>query len=298
MSMGAGKIHIFRTGTLPLRIPGIAGSFLLLFVESLADLGNPLFISGNVTVLSAQIFLAVAGEYDYQKASALAVVLLIPPSSFFSSRGTTFRGGPTSPCGKAHGGPHRGEGRLDQVALQSSSPTPSRPYHSPVHRDHLRFLQHRLGHRLFSHLEWWRQMFARASNRSSIRLPQYPRHGRIRAVLLGMIVAFPRGPKKFSGKEALDFTSNLGGAVPGTILGIVFVLSFSTTPWVLVVILYNGADAVFRRHGLLRRRRGSSRPPAGTRWEPALRYSEGFLGRLTCSTSSALCLMSSLRARA
>ena len=31
-SMGAGKVHIFRTVTLPLLIPGIAGSFLLLFV--------------------------------------------------------------------------------------------------------------------------------------------------------------------------------------------------------------------------------------------------------------------------
>ena len=77
-SLGAGKLHIFRTVTLPLLIPGIAGSFLLLFVESLADLGNPLFISGNFTVLSAQIWLAVAGEYDYQKASALAFVLLLP----------------------------------------------------------------------------------------------------------------------------------------------------------------------------------------------------------------------------
>jgi iron(III) transport system permease protein len=78
-SMGAGKLHIFRTVTLPLLVPGLAGSFLLLFVESLADLGNPLFIAGNVTVLSSQIFLAVAGEYDYQKASALAVVPLCRP---------------------------------------------------------------------------------------------------------------------------------------------------------------------------------------------------------------------------
>jgi len=78
LSLGANRLRIFRTVILPLLIPGLAGSFLLLFVESLADLGNPLFISGNVTVLSAQIFLAVAGEYDYQKASALAVVLLLP----------------------------------------------------------------------------------------------------------------------------------------------------------------------------------------------------------------------------
>ena len=77
-SLGAGRFHIFRTIILPLLIPGLAGSVLLLFVESLADLGNPIFIAGNLTVLSTQIFLAVIGEYDYQKASALSLVLLIP----------------------------------------------------------------------------------------------------------------------------------------------------------------------------------------------------------------------------
>jgi len=77
-SLGASKFHIFRTITLPLLIPGLAASFLLLFVESLADLGNPLLISGNVNVPSAQIFLAVAGEFDCQKVSTLAIVPLIP----------------------------------------------------------------------------------------------------------------------------------------------------------------------------------------------------------------------------
>ena len=76
--LGAGRLHIFRTIILPLLVPGLAGSALLLFVEALADLGNPLFIAGNLTVLSTQIFLAVIGEYDYQKASALSLVLLIP----------------------------------------------------------------------------------------------------------------------------------------------------------------------------------------------------------------------------
>ncbi len=46
-SLGASKFHIFRTVTLPLLIPGMAGSFLLLFVESLADLGNPLLDFGQ-----------------------------------------------------------------------------------------------------------------------------------------------------------------------------------------------------------------------------------------------------------
>ena len=71
LSLGASKWHIFRTVTLPLLTPGIAASFLLMFVESLADLGNPIFIGGNVTVLSTQIWMAVIGEYDQQKAAAL-----------------------------------------------------------------------------------------------------------------------------------------------------------------------------------------------------------------------------------
>ncbi len=83
LSMGASKFHIFRTVTLPLLIPGLAGSFLLLFVESLADLGNPLLIAGNTTVLSAEVFLAVNGEFNQQKGAALSLVLLIPTLTVF-----------------------------------------------------------------------------------------------------------------------------------------------------------------------------------------------------------------------
>ncbi|MFQ5485858.1 MAG: ABC transporter permease, partial [Desulfobacterales bacterium] len=83
LSMGASKFHIFRTVTLPLLIPGLAGSFLLLFVESLADLGNPLLLSGNDSVLSTEIFLAINGEYNQQKGAALSLVLLLPTLILF-----------------------------------------------------------------------------------------------------------------------------------------------------------------------------------------------------------------------
>ena len=46
-SLGASRFHILRTVTLPLLVPGFAASFLLLFVESLADLGNPLLLTGD-----------------------------------------------------------------------------------------------------------------------------------------------------------------------------------------------------------------------------------------------------------
>ena len=47
------------------------------------------------------------------------------------------------------------------------------------------------------------------------------------AALTGMVIAFLVVRRQFSGKAGLDFVSNLGGAVPGTILGIGFVLAFS-----------------------------------------------------------------------
>jgi iron(III) transport system permease protein len=53
-----------------------------------------------------------------------------------------------------------------------------------------------------------------------------------------MIIAFMVVRKKFAGKDAVDFVSNLGGAVPGTILGIGFVLAFSTPPMFVVWVLY------------------------------------------------------------
>jgi len=58
------------------------------------------------------------------------------------------------------------------------------------------------------------------------------------AGLTGMVIAFLVVRKRFSGKNAVDFISNLGGAVPGTILGIGFVLAFSTPPMFVVAVLY------------------------------------------------------------
>ena len=58
------------------------------------------------------------------------------------------------------------------------------------------------------------------------------------AGLLGMVIAFLVVRKMFSGKDVLDFGSNLGAGVPGTILGIGFILSFVVSPWLLVWTLY------------------------------------------------------------
>jgi iron(III) transport system permease protein len=237
-SLGAGKFHIFRTVTLPLLIPGLAGSFLLLFVESLADLGNPLFISGNVQVLSSQIFLAVAGEYDYQKASALAFVLLIPTLVvFLVQRYYVTRRSYISVTGKPTGG---------QILVKE-----------PFIRWPFIIITYAVcslivvlyaaiiwgsfsaawGSDFTPTLLWWKQMLTRGVE-SILDTTFLSTYATPIAGLTGMVIAFLVVRKKFSGKDTVDFVSNLGGAVPGTILGIGFVLAFSTPPMFVVWVLY------------------------------------------------------------
>jgi iron(III) transport system permease protein len=59
-------------------IPGIASSFLLLFVEAIADLANPLVIGGDFTVLSSRAYIAINGEYDVPAGAAYSAILLVP----------------------------------------------------------------------------------------------------------------------------------------------------------------------------------------------------------------------------
>lgn len=237
-SLGAGKFHIFRTVTLPLLIPGIAGSFLLLFVESLADLGNPLFISGNVTVLSAQIWLAVAGEYDYQKASALAFVLLLPTLVIFLvQRYYVTRRSYVSVTGKPTGGhiivrePYI---RWTFIAITLVMCVLIVVLYTTIVYGSF---ANAWGSDFSPTLRHWELLVTRGIEAvldttflSAFATPL--------AALTGMVIAFLVVRKRFSGKDTLDFVSNLGGAVPGTILGIGFVLAFATPPWFVVAILY------------------------------------------------------------
>ena len=75
-SLGASKFKIFRTVTFPLLIPGIGASFLLLFVEAIADLANPLVIGGDYTVLASRAYV------QYLVSTTFLVALLIQQFSW------------------------------------------------------------------------------------------------------------------------------------------------------------------------------------------------------------------------
>lgn len=76
-TLGAKPLATFRTVTWPLLRPGLAAAFLLAFIESLADFGNPLVLGGGYEVLSTKIFFAMVGaRYDLGNAATLAMILL------------------------------------------------------------------------------------------------------------------------------------------------------------------------------------------------------------------------------
>ena len=76
-TLRASRGRVFLTVTWPLLRPALANAFLLCFVESLADFANPIVLSGNFEVLSTKTFFAIAGaQYDPSRAAVLASVLL------------------------------------------------------------------------------------------------------------------------------------------------------------------------------------------------------------------------------
>lgn len=237
-SLRASRFHIFRTVTLPLLIPGIAGSFLLLFVESLADLGNPLFIAGNRTVLSAQIFLAVIGEYDYQKASALSLVLIIPTLVLFMvQRYYVNRRSYISVTGKPSGAQITEKDPIIRWAFNITAYLICAfvilLYATIVYGS----FSFTWGVDFTPTLRHWTMVLTRGveaildTTFLSVLATPF-------AAFLGMVIAWLVVRKNFSGKEILDFSSNLGGAIPGTILGIGFILVFNKPSLALAMIVY------------------------------------------------------------
>jgi iron(III) transport system permease protein len=105
-TLRAGRWRTFRTITWPLIRPGLANAFLVSFIESLADFANPLIIGGNFNVLATDIYFAVVGAaHDQGRAAVLALVLLVfTVSAFILQRAWTGRLHYTTITGKGDAG--------------------------------------------------------------------------------------------------------------------------------------------------------------------------------------------------
>ena len=83
-SLGGSRWRIFRTVTLPLAVPGFANAFLLLFAASLADFATPLILAGNsFPVLPTQAYLQITGMFDFKGGAVLSLMLLVPAAAVY-----------------------------------------------------------------------------------------------------------------------------------------------------------------------------------------------------------------------
>jgi iron(III) transport system permease protein len=259
-NLGASKWRIFRTVTLPMLLPGIAGSFLIIFVEAVADLGNPLVLGGNYEVLATRIYVSIVGLYNTTAAAVLSVILLVPSLVVFAvQRYWVSRLSVVSVTGKPSGKPQEINHPLVRWPLFAfaiaicllivliyaviivGSLVNVFNVDNTFTLEHFDFVINGYGSKAMKD----------TTQLSAIATPV--------AGIVGMLIAFLVVRKKFLGRGALDFATMMGIAVPGTILGIGYLLMFNrptdlTLPLIGTVTLIpklTGGRAVFGGAGAI-----------------------------------------------
>ncbi len=82
-NLGGGGLAVFRTITLPLVRPALAGAALLVATYVLADFANPLIIGGDFPLLATEAWYLIDGWGDMGGATLMASTLLPPALCFF-----------------------------------------------------------------------------------------------------------------------------------------------------------------------------------------------------------------------
>jgi iron(III) transport system permease protein len=232
-NMGAGKWKTFVSVTLPLSIPGIANAFLLVFVQSLADFGNPMTIGGNYSTVAREIYLQAVGSYNMQAGAALAMLLLTITiiiyilQNFWVGKKSyvTVTGKPTGARRMIDSGPIKNVlfiicMIITVVVIAFYALVPIGSFiklwgiNNSFTLDHYKYVL-TLGEKAIK-------------DTLKLALIATPIAG-----LLGMIFAYLIVRKRFVGKKALEAISMLSIAVPGTVIGIGYILAFNKAPLAL-----------------------------------------------------------------
>jgi iron(III) transport system permease protein len=209
-------------------IPGFASSFLLLFVEASADLANPLVIGGDYTVLASRAYIAINGEYDVPAGSAYSIILLIPGLIvFIVQRYWGERKSVVSVTGKPTGTPTYIENRIAKFFLLLIPAFMASfivlIYATVIYGSFAKFL----GVDNSPTLANYRYIFSGIGSDAIMKTTLMALIATPIAGLLGMVLAWLIVRKVRKGREMLDFLGMLGLAVPGTVLGIGFAITFN-----------------------------------------------------------------------
>jgi len=236
----------FRTVTLPLLRPGLAAAFLLGFVESMADFGNPLVLAGNFEVLSTKVFFAVVGaSHDQSRAAVLALVLLIfTLVAFWAQQRWLGRASYTTVTGKGDAGlpvplPRGLRWLCYGIAIPWALLTLViyitifvGGFVKSVGRDYTFTLDHFLA--AFAIESGQRGLhFVGAAWQSLTTTLVIALVAAPITAAIGLLTAWLLSRQNFAGKRVFEFGTLLSFAIPGTVVGISYILAFNVPPFEL-----------------------------------------------------------------
>jgi len=253
-TLRASPMRTFTTITLPLMAPGLANAFLIVFIESLADFGNPLLLGGNLEVLSTSIYFAVVGvQQDPGRAAVLAVILLtLSLGIFVLQRRLLARKSFVTVGGKGDGGAHAPLPRSITIAAACMA----LPWAALAVVIYLMiftggfFEKWGLNHTLT--LRHYVTAFGMAWENGRLVLTGGAWSSFTTTLMIalvsapltaafGLTVAYLIDRQQFAGKRAFEFAAMLNFAVPGTVVGIAYILAFNVPP---IELAYTGVILV------------------------------------------------------
>jgi len=231
-SMGTSRWRVFRTVTLPLAVPGLANAFLLLFAASLADFATPLILAGNAfPVLPTQAYLQITGLFDLTGGAVLSILLLIPAAAvYLLQRIWVGRRSYVTVTGKA--GPRSdaiGLTPLARALLVAACALVSLAilyfYALLVYASLVVAFGANHGWTLAHYHVIFTEGLPAIRDTLIIAVIGMPLGG-FYGVLVGYLVA----RRRFPGRHAMEVVSMINYALPGTIVGIAYLIAFNAPP--------------------------------------------------------------------
>ncbi len=235
-TLRANRYQTFFQIVIPLLKPALANSFLIIFVQSLADFSNPLVLGGSFDVLATQIYFYIAGaQLDYASASTLGAVLLlfslaifvvqyvwIGKRSYVTISGKSFRGDVQPlPASLKYGV----SGLLYfwmafNILLYGSIVFGSFTVNWGV--DYSLTLD--------NYTSLFGMGFSQGAWPSLLTTMLYAGVAAPLTALLGLLIAYIVVRQHFHGKKVIEFSTMLCFAVPGTVAGVSYILAFNDAP--------------------------------------------------------------------
>lgn len=242
-TLRASRWRTFRTVTWPLIRPGLASAFLISFIESMADFANPLVLGGNFNVLSTDIFFAVVGAaHDQGRAAVLAIVLLMfTLAAFVIQRRWIGSRSYVTVAGKGDGGVPATLPKALRIGCYATV-VPwlvltivvygiilGGGFVQSIGRDNTPTLEYFLtAFSIEKGVNGW--FFSGSAWPSLLMTIGLALVAMPFTAALGILTAYLLDRQRFAGRTMFEFLAMMSFAIPGTVIGVSYILAFNVPP--------------------------------------------------------------------